>query len=361
MLCNHAPFRIGLGQYRRHDGNTLLQGKIGGSCKDWPMADTAFRLLILHQISMQRKQKQHVYRQSDNYDDFISRHRHLRLVRLGFTPAVFPYCYEFEERESSAWTISSPGHLFYIFIVDKGLNVFNIDKQEFRLTPNSILIIPQECGFTSHTFGYTVRHVLELQGEILKNLEISQGMHKPILLDLAEDQDILDIIRDIGPQVDTDNASVFCRIMGRAYEILGRIACLIQKHRQGKTVIQQVLTSLSKEGTKKENMERLIHKLGLSRSTINRMVKKQLGMTPKEFCINMRLRKAIYLLEYTKNSIKEIAFSLGYCNPFYFSSDFKRVFGKSPTEYRRYIETMPYQRKRGNSKNMLEYDLLKIK
>ena len=207
------------------------------------------------------------------------------------------------------------------------------------------MIIPQEHGYTSHTYGYTIRHVLELQGEFLKNLEISLGLNQPILLNMKDDLDILDIIREIGPQVDTDNPSVFCRIMGKAYEILSRIACLIQKHRSGKTVIQQILTALEKEGTKKENMERLIHKLGISRSTINRMVKKQLGMSPKEFSINTRLKKAIYLLEYTKNSIKEIAFTLGYCNPFYFSADFKHFFGKTPTEYRHYIKTLPYQKR----------------
>ncbi|MGN1365375.1 MAG: helix-turn-helix domain-containing protein [Victivallis vadensis] len=40
-------------------------------------------------------------------------------------------------------------------------------------------------------------------------------------------------------------------------------------------------------------------------------------------------------------SVKEIAYRLGYCNQFYFSEEFKRITGRTPTEYRRYQKTLP--------------------
>lgn len=292
------------------------------------------------------KNQKPLYSQSDNYEEFVSRHRHLRQVHLGFTPAIFPFGYEFEERESSAWMMMAASSMFFLFIVDKGLNVFNIDKDEYRLEPGELMIIPQDFCYTSHTYGYTIRHVLELKGEFLKNMVFSQGLDRPILLNLKDDPDILDAIRNIGPLVDTDNVGVYCEIMGKVYEIMGRLACLIQKHSRGKTVIKQILEALQSNGTEKENMDHLCRKFGISRSSIIRMVNKQVGMSPKEFCIAERMKKAVHLLEYSSISIKEIAFSLGYCNPFYFSMEFKRKNGISPTAYRQLIKNMPYQKKK---------------
>ena len=295
------------------------------------------------------KKKQPIYSESENFEDFISRSRHLRRVNLGFTPAVFPYCYEYGERESSAWNMMSPTSLFFLFALDKGVNVFNIGNEEFRLEPGSIMIIPQEYAFTSHTFGHCIRHVLELAGQFLKNMEIAQGMDHPILLNTKDNPEILELIKTIGPLVDTDSPSNFCKIMGLTYELLGRLSCLIQKHGRGKTVIQQVLIALEEGGTKKENMDRLVQKLGISRSSIMRLVKKHIGMSPKEFCITARMKKAVCLLEYTKQSVKEIAFILGYCNPFYFTADFKRLMGRTPTDYRKQIKSLPYQRERNET------------
>ena len=49
----------------------------------------------------------------------------------------------------------------------------------------------------------------------------------------------------------------------------------------------------------------------------------------------------VQCLKSTGLSIKEIAYRLGYCNQFYFSKEFKRVVGKTPTEYRQYQKTFP--------------------
>ena len=41
------------------------------------------------------------------------------------------------------------------------------------------------------------------------------------------------------------------------------------------------------------------------------------------------------LLVSTTQTVKEISFQLGYCDQFYFSSEFRRVTGMSPRETRR--------------------------
>lgn len=52
------------------------------------------------------------------------------------------------------------------------------------------------------------------------------------------------------------------------------------------------------------------------------------------YIIRIRLERAAQLIQYTNNSIEQIAFSVGYETPSSLSKQFKNHFGISPTEYR---------------------------
>lgn len=75
--------------------------------------------------------------------------------------------------------------------------------------------------------------------------------------------------------------------------------------------------------------------LGISRKHLGTVFHKILGVTPRQYIIYYRIQKAGKLLDGTNQSIQEIAEAVGYANQFYFAKEFKRVIGKSPSEYRR--------------------------
>lgn len=62
------------------------------------------------------------------------------------------------------------------------------------------------------------------------------------------------------------------------------------------------------------------------------------GFTPMDFFIRLRMQRACELLDTTDFCVKEVAASLGYDDPFYFSRVFKSVTGLAPTDYRRLDE-----------------------
>lgn len=62
------------------------------------------------------------------------------------------------------------------------------------------------------------------------------------------------------------------------------------------------------------------------------------GMSPKEWILSARLDRARRLLQETSLNITEIAEAMGYQDVFYFSKQFKRKSGVTPTEYRRRIQ-----------------------
>jgi AraC-like DNA-binding protein len=64
------------------------------------------------------------------------------------------------------------------------------------------------------------------------------------------------------------------------------------------------------------------------------LFKRQIGCTPIDYFIRLRMQHARRLLDETVMSVKEVAATLGYDDPFYFSRIFKSVNHVAPSEYR---------------------------
>ena len=79
--------------------------------------------------------------------------------------------------------------------------------------------------------------------------------------------------------------------------------------------------------------------LNVSKSTMNRKIKAITGMTPMDFVRNIRLKFACKLLKSGDKNISEIAYSVGFSNPKYFSTCFKEEFGLTPSEFIKPVET----------------------
>jgi len=79
---------------------------------------------------------------------------------------------------------------------------------------------------------------------------------------------------------------------------------------------------------------------GTARLSVSRychLFRQEVGATPQQFIERQRLNRAQQLLELTPMSMKEIAYEVGFANPFYFSLRFHKRFGKSPRAYRNQI------------------------
>ena len=48
----------------------------------------------------------------------------------------------------------------------------------------------------------------------------------------------------------------------------------------------------------------------------------------------MKMQKASQQLDFTDHSVKDIAMSMGFDDPYYFSKRFRKIIGMSPKQYR---------------------------
>ena len=78
----------------------------------------------------------------------------------------------------------------------------------------------------------------------------------------------------------------------------------------------------------------------LSSSKLSEITRLIIGKSTKQIILDRVILEAKRLLQFTDASIKEIAYELGYSNPFHFSHTFKNQIQSSPDEYRTHIKKM---------------------
>ena len=77
---------------------------------------------------------------------------------------------------------------------------------------------------------------------------------------------------------------------------------------------------------------------GLSPDSFYRQFKKVIGVSPKDYIIAERLRRARTMLVLTDLTVGEVSAAVGYENQFYFSGLFSKKHGVSPTGYKKSVE-----------------------
>ncbi|TLS49178.1 AraC family transcriptional regulator [Paenibacillus antri] len=86
-------------------------------------------------------------------------------------------------------------------------------------------------------------------------------------------------------------------------------------------------------------IELMAESLGYNRAYLSRVFRERTGATPVAFLVRLRLDRARRLLrERPLLTVEQVASSVGFADALYFSKQFRRAYGQSPTEYRRSVK-----------------------
>jgi AraC-like DNA-binding protein len=69
-------------------------------------------------------------------------------------------------------------------------------------------------------------------------------------------------------------------------------------------------------------------------SRFSNLFKQKTGYAPIDYFLQLKMQKACQQLDFSDRSIKDIAFSMGFDDPYYFSKRFRTIIGMSPKKYR---------------------------
>jgi len=81
------------------------------------------------------------------------------------------------------------------------------------------------------------------------------------------------------------------------------------------------------------SVETLSQEVGISRVHLNRKLKELIDTSPSSLIKSVRLKQAAFLLAQSNVTVAEVAYTVGFSSPAYFSSNFSQYFGMTPKEF----------------------------
>lgn len=82
------------------------------------------------------------------------------------------------------------------------------------------------------------------------------------------------------------------------------------------------------------SVEQLARSVELTPVQFRKLFHRDIGQSPKTFLQHLRMRRADFLLRHTPAPVKDVAAQCGFASDHYFHLSFRRVHGRTPTEYR---------------------------
>ena len=141
------------------------------------------------------------------------------------------------------------------------------------------------------------------------------------------------VARKIELQTSELQVTKLLKEMVRKYTILIKNRSLKGYSALIRTVITQIDNDLSAD----LSLSTLAASVGYNSSYLSAVFKKETGSTLTEYVSRKRIDHSVFLLNATNMQIQTVAAYCGIPDVCYFTKLFKRIMGKTPTEYRREI------------------------
>jgi YesN/AraC family two-component response regulator len=99
-------------------------------------------------------------------------------------------------------------------------------------------------------------------------------------------------------------------------------------------IIRRSIDFMNKNLGEKLSLNQISKEAGYSPTYFTTLFKKETNYSPLSYFSHLKIVKACEFLDYTRIKVKEISFTLGFTDPYYFTKDFKKKMGMSPRQYR---------------------------
>ena len=231
---------------------------------------------------------------------------------------------------------------YLIHFVSSGNGTFCVNGQEFNIRGGQAFIAyPNETvSYSADTQSPWEYYWIGFNGAEA-GLMLSQTDFSPAdpVLDFKDDGTLADLIREIYDCRGSRNCDSV-RMTGHVYLLL---AYLIEQAKHAQSSAPEIYAVKAAEFAQNNYMHGvtvtdMANHVGISRSWLYKDFCRQFHISPFEYLQGLRIDRSKALLINTKLSVKEIALSVGFEDPLYFSRAFKKETGISPLSYRKQKE-----------------------
>ncbi len=233
---------------------------------------------------------------------------------------------------------------YVIHVVTKGKGIYCVNDNRYEVAKNQMFqICPGEetfyqadpedpwtymwIGFSGYKSGKLVEKIGFSKEKHVLDLNSTEGISNAIgrILDSRE-LSVSDVIK---------RSSTFLETLSLMLENTDSSIYIPLDSRLQARYVYAAADIIAASYDKKIRISVIAAQVGVNRSYLTSLFKKELVMSPQEYLINYRLERACEILKGTEDSIGSIAAAVGYSDALAFSKAFKQKYDMTPTEYSR--------------------------
>lgn len=233
-----------------------------------------------------------------------------------------------------AWRTRKNSNTFALEFVQQGVYEFIQNGKRYECAPGALFIVHLGKDSTMRCLTeYAQKKTISLAGTSLASLLNS--------LNLAE-TDVISSVSEIIDELFESTFTLLKECPGGFQKELSVLAYRILLELSGNNeqqnypeMLRRILHFIEENFATDISIDLLCREFGVSSGTVFRLFREHLKESPIDYVIGLRMRIARCLLLERDVTIKDIAYRTGYRNPLYFSSEFRRIYGLSPREFRK--------------------------
>lgn len=227
---------------------------------------------------------------------------------------------------------------YLVHYVISGKGVFYCGGREYNIRKGQIFVIfpwtvIKYQADANDPWHYTwINFSGDEAGEIFSQMGITP--ENPVFT-MKNGVQALEVIRNM-PRERSSDMRINLEFSARLYEFMS----LLMENLRVVEKSEDIYLSAAKRYIKSHyfddiTVEEVAAHVGISRKYLFAIFKRTLGISPKDYIVDYRMKRAVEFLGDEGLSVGNIAYSVGYKDPLTFSKIFKLKMGVSPTEYRK--------------------------
>ncbi|MEC0182912.1 AraC family transcriptional regulator [Paenibacillus peoriae] len=241
---------------------------------------------------------------------------------------------------------------YLLHFVESGKGIFRTEQHTYQLEKNDFFLIHpgQLVSYTSDEeepwryrwsafTGYLTEQVVQ---------EAGLRVHQPVF-HASDHNPIPGYLEQMQLAFYSRKSSSHLSALGYLYLIMGEAGNHLSDwsdpsgaDSQIRRTVKQMVQYMSTQYAHPVSIEQMSEGLGYNRAYLSRIFKKETGVSPVTYLLKLRIDKSRQLLrERPELSVEQVAASVGLTDALYFSRQFKRFCGQSPTEYRNKVKQYP--------------------
>lgn len=258
--------------------------------------------------------------------------KHLHISSMGYYPKA---------RDHYTYRKKGLPENFLFYCVD-GEGWYQIGKQKYEVAANEFFILPQHV---EHSYGSSQEHPwsiywIHFGGDSLSELNevhAVQQHFKPFFV--KNNGDVLGLFSkmyktlELGYSIDNLLFANMCLSHFLALFIYNA-RHYAETANDKMDCVDSAILFMQEQINENISLNDLSSRYNYSVSRFSNLFRQKTGYAPIDYFVQMKMQKACQQLNFTDRSVKDIAFSMGFDDPYYFSKRFRTIIGMSPKKYR---------------------------